>query len=176
MVSGSERELFTSKKDPCEVCGRIVTTNLVLCIKCRNWVHGRCAKIKKFTVRLTMDFVCSKYIGIMEETVDLIENLCDEVETVNGFCYLGDRLDSSNGCEVAVTARVRIGWVRFRECGELFLGNRFPLKVKGKAYRCCVRLAILYVSKTWCLKENKKINFKENGESYGESHVQSESG
>ena len=40
------------------------------------------------------------------------------METVNGFCCLGDRLNSGSGGEVAVTARVRIGWVRFRECGE----------------------------------------------------------
>ena len=78
--------------------------------------------------------------------MDSIEKLCDEVETVNGFCYLGDRLNASGGCETAVTARVRIGWVRFRECGELLLGNRFPLKMKGKVYRCCVRSAILYGS------------------------------
>ena len=37
----------------------------------------------------------------MEETVHLIEKLCDEVETVNGFCYLGDRLNTSGGCEAA---------------------------------------------------------------------------
>ena len=48
--------------------------------------------------------------------MDSIENLCHEMETVNGFCYLGDRLNASDGCEAAVTARVRIGWVRFREC------------------------------------------------------------
>ena len=36
------------------------------------------------------------------------------------------------------------------------LGNRFPLKMKGKVYRCCVRSAILYGSETWCLKENEK--------------------
>ena len=47
----------------------------------------------------------------MELPVDSIEKLCDEVETVNEFCYLGDRLSSSGGCEAAVTARVRIGWV-----------------------------------------------------------------
>ena len=69
---------------------------------------------------------------------------------------MGDRLNASGGCEAAVTARVRIGWVRFRECGELLLGNRFPLKMKGKVYHCCVRSAILYRSETWCLKENEK--------------------
>ena len=78
------------------------------------------------------------------------------MEAVYGFCYLGDRLNASGGCEAAVTARVRIGWVRFRKCGELLLGNRFVLKMKGKVYCCCVRSAILYGSETWCLKENEK--------------------
>ena len=45
---------------------------------------------------------------------------------------------------MAITARVRIGWVRFRGCGGLLLGNKFSLKMKGKVYRWCVRSAILY--------------------------------
>ena len=76
--------------------------------------------------------------------------------TVNGFCYLGNRLNASGGCEAAVIARVRIAWIRFRKCEELLLGNRFLLTMKGKVYRCCVRSAIMYGSETWCLKENKK--------------------
>ena len=148
MVSGSEGELYKSKIDPCGVCGRRVMANSVLCTKCGNWVHGRCAKIKRVTARLAMHFDYSKCKGIMEGTMNSIEKLCDEVETVNGFCYLGDRLNASGGCEAAVTARVRIGWERFRKCGELLLGNRFPLKMKGKVYRCCVRSAILYGSET----------------------------
>ena len=83
-----------------------------------------------------MHFVCSKCNGIMEGTVDSIEKLWDQVETVNEFCYLGDKLNASGDCEAAVTARVRIGWVRFRECGELLLGNRFPLRMKGKVSYC----------------------------------------
>ena len=130
--------------------------NSVLCTKCGNWVHGRCAKIKRATARLAMHFVCLKCIETMEGLVDSIKKLCDEVQTVNGFCYLGVRLNASGGYEVAVMARVRIGWVRFRECGELLLGNRFPVKMKGKVYRCCVRSAILYGSEAWCLKENEK--------------------
>ena len=118
MVSESEEELFKSKIDPCGVCGRRVMANSVLCIKCGNWVHGKCAKIKRATrAGLAKHFVCLKCKGIMEGTMDLIEKLCDEVETVNGFCYLGERLNASGDCEVAVTARVRIGWVRFKECG-----------------------------------------------------------
>ena len=73
MVSGSEGELYKRKIDPCGVCARRVMANSVLCTKCRNWVHGKCAKIKRATARLATHFVCSKYKGIMEETVDSIE-------------------------------------------------------------------------------------------------------
>ena len=118
MVGGSEGELFQSKIDPCGVCARRVMANSVLSTKCGNWVYTKCAKLKRATTRLAMHFICSKCKGM----VDLIKKLCDEVETVNGFCYLGDRLNASGGCEAAVTARVRIGWVRFRESGELEIG------------------------------------------------------
>ena len=80
-------------------------------------------------------FLCLRCKGIMEGTMDSIEKLCGRGEAVNGFCYLGDRLNSSGGCEPAVIARERIGWVRFRKRGELLLGNRFPLRMKGKV--CC---------------------------------------
>ena len=130
MVSGSEEELFKSKIHPCRVRGSREMDNSALRTKCGNWVRGRCAKIEKATARLPMLFVCSTCREIMEETVDSIKKLCDEVETVNGFCYLGDRLDSSGVREAVVTARVRIDWMRFRKCGEVLLGNRFLLKMK----------------------------------------------
>ena len=90
----------------------------------------------------------------------LIEKLCVEVETVNRIFYLRDRINSSGGCQAEVTGRVRIGWVRFKECGEVLLKNRFPLKMKSKVYRCCARSAILYGSEAWCLKENQKAILK----------------
>ena len=54
-----------------------------------------------------------------------------------------------------MTARARIGWVKFRECGELLNSKRFSLKLKGMVYRSCVRSAMLYGSETWCLRENE---------------------
>ena len=71
------------------------------------------------------------------------------------FCYLGDRLNASGGCETAVTSRVRIGWMKFRACGELLRGRRFSLRMKGMVYRSCVRSAMLYGSETWCLRESE---------------------
>ena len=68
-----------------------------------------CENKESVTAKLAMHFVCSRCRVIMKGTVDSIEKLCNEVETVNGLCYLGDRLNASGGCEEAVTARVRIG-------------------------------------------------------------------
>ena len=64
-----------------------------------SWVHGRCAKMKKVTAKLAMRFVCSRCRGTTEGTVYLIKKLSDKVETVNEFCYLGDRLNSSGDYE-----------------------------------------------------------------------------
>ena len=74
---------------------------------------------------------------------------------MRSFCYLGDRVNASGGCEVAVTARVRIGWVKFKECGELLNSKRFSIEMKGMIYRSCVRSTVLYGSDTWCLRENE---------------------
>ena len=104
--------------------------------KCGNWVHGRCAKIKRVTAKLAMHFVCSRCSGIMERTEKSMEKLFDESETVNEFSCLVDRQNSKSGFEAAVTARVRTGWERFRECGELLLRNRLPLRMTGRVYRC----------------------------------------
>ena len=37
--------------------------------------------------------------------MDSVEELCEKVETVRGFCYLGDRVNAGGGCEAAVTIR-----------------------------------------------------------------------
>ena len=58
---------------------------------------------------------------------------------------------------MTVRAIARIGWVKFKECGELLNSKSFSIKMKGMVYWSCVRLAMLYIygSETWCLKENE---------------------
>ena len=64
-------------------------------------------------------------------------------------------MNASGGCEAAVTARARIEWEKFKECGELLNSKRFSHKMKGMVYQSCVRAAMLYGSETWCLRENE---------------------
>jgi len=44
----------------------------------------------------------------------LVELLCDGVETVTEFSYQGNKLNATGRCEVAVTAKTRFGWMKFR--------------------------------------------------------------
>ena len=64
-------------------------------------------------------------------------------------------MNASGGSEAAVTARTRVGWIKFRECGELLYGRKFSLKMKERNYQSCIRSEMLYRSETWCLRENE---------------------
>ena len=117
MVSETEGEITSSKIGPCGVCGKRVGFNAECHIQCMKWIHGRCTKMKKVTCSFARDFVCRRCTDVGDGMEEPVQVLCDEVETVKRFCYLGDRLNASGGCETTVTLRVRIGWMKFRECG-----------------------------------------------------------
>ena len=38
-----------------------------------------------------------------------------KLEVVASFCYLGDMLSVSGGCEITVTSHVKTAWKKFRE-------------------------------------------------------------
>ena len=152
LVSGTEGEIVLSKIDPCGICRKRVESNAVCYTQCAKWIDGRCTKMKKVTCR---HFVCRRCTDVGDGTEKPVEVLCDEVETVTRFCYLGDKLNASGGCETTVTSRIRIARIKFRECGELLRGRRFSLRMKGMVYRSCVRSAMLYGSETWCLRESE---------------------
>ena len=69
-------------------------------------------------------------------------------------------MNASGKSEAPVTARTIIGWKKIRECGELLHGRKFLLKVKKRIYQSCVRLAMMYGSETWSLRENEMAIFK----------------
>ena len=97
------------------------------------------------------------------------ETLCDEVETVREFTYLGDWVSARGGYEAAVPARARCGWFKLRGCGELLYG-RFPLKLKMAVYRSYVRSPILYGNETLCLKK-QDWSFMKNVEIHDEDNM-----
>ena len=77
------------------------------------------------------------------------------MDTVQDLTYLSDRVNKGEGCEAAVTAKTRCGWVKLRECGELLYGRRFSTYLKEAVYRSYVLPTLLYESEAWCLKESE---------------------
>ena len=45
---------------PCGVCGLRVMANSVVCVQCGNWIHGRCARVKRVTAQLSRNYSCRK--------------------------------------------------------------------------------------------------------------------
>ena len=65
-----------------------------------------------------------------------------------------------------MTARTICGWLKFRECGELLYGRRFPLNLKGTVHKSYVRPVILHESETWYLRESKIRIFRKGRDSW----------
>ena len=91
----------------------------------------------------------------MEAETIVTEKLCDGSETVKRLCSLNGRLNTSGGSKAAMTARIKIGWVKFRKCRKVLYGKRSSLRLKGKNHQCCVQSAMLYGSETWCLNDKE---------------------
>ena len=67
--------------------------------------------------RVADGFRCRRCDGTVQE-VELAEDLIVDGETyecVKSFCYLGDTLDGDGGADLVATARIRNGWMKFRE-------------------------------------------------------------
>ena len=106
--------LSKSKVDPCGVCSLRVKADSELCGR---RIHCKCARVKRVTQKFSGNFTGRKCEGNIGEVVEQEEKLCDEVKTVMKFTYLGERVSIGGGCEAAVTAITRCGWVMLRECG-----------------------------------------------------------
>ena len=110
--------------------------------------------MKRVASTLAKSFVCELCVDTQEEIVKPSEEISyfDQVDFVKSFCYLEDRLNARGGSKAAVTARTKIGWLKFRECGELLNRRKFSLKMNERICWRCVRCAVLYWRETWCLR------------------------
>ena len=81
--------------------------------------------------------------------IDLAEDLMVDSETcVNSFRYLGDTHDGDGGADPAATARIRNGWIKFREILPFLTFRAPPLEMKGRVYASCIRSSMTYGSET----------------------------
>ena len=67
--------------------------------------------------RVVDGFRCRQCDGTIQE-VNLGEDLMvvgETYECLKSFCYLGDTLAGNGGADLAATARIKNGWMKFRE-------------------------------------------------------------
>ena len=57
------------------------------------------------------------------------EKLCDGVETVREFAYLGSRVSAGEECEAAITVRTMYGWIKLQH-EKRFLKSRNDLFIE----------------------------------------------
>ena len=89
--------------------------NSVQCTVCKYWIHKRCIGVHGHLKRVAEGFRCSRCDGTIQET-DPSEDLMVDEETYGcekSFCYLGDTIYGDGGADLAATARIRNGWMKF---------------------------------------------------------------
>ena len=57
------------------------------------------------------------------------------------FCFLEDTLDGDGGADLAATARIRNGWMKFRELLPFLTSKTHPLEMKGRVYASVSKVA-----------------------------------
>ena len=74
---------------------------------------------------------------------------------VKSFCYLGD-----GGADLATTARIRSGWMKFQEPLPFLTSKAPPLEMKGRMYASCVRNSMTYGSETRPMPADVGLKFE----------------
>jgi hypothetical protein len=140
---------------PCGLCDNRVKANSVLCIGCNKWVHKRCSGVKGALKKVEGTFKCKRGVnGVINREAAM--GLNDGIETVESYVYLGDKLNAGGGCLNAVTARVRLGWIKFSELNGVFCGRKWSVKIKGRVYKAYVRAAMIYGGETWVMRKEEE--------------------
>ena len=119
MVGSSVGKIIVNSGNwPCGVCGKGVHANSVQCTVCIKWIHYRC----NGDLALVAGGFWCKRCDVTIHEADLAKGLVVYGETygcVKSFCYLGDTLDGDGGADLAATARIRNGWMKFRDICHL---------------------------------------------------------
>ena len=141
--SSGGKMIVNSGKWPCGVCVKGLQANSVQCTVCKKWIYKWCSGVRGDLSREADGFRCRRCDGTIQEIEELM--VVGEIYVcVKSFCYLGDMLDGDGGADLAATARIRNGWMKFRERLP-FLTSRAPqLDMKGRVYASCVRSSMAW--------------------------------
>ena len=165
MICGTGLDLLQSSGEYiCAVCRTGVGNNSIYCNGCKLWVHKKCSGLQRLTPN--PDYRCARCMGNARRIDGRPQNEVqvgpEKLEMVASFCYLGDILSAGGGCEIAVTARVKTAWKKFRELLPVLTSPHLSYKTRGHVYSSCVRSAMLHASETWPLTKTNLQRLQRN--------------
>ena len=94
--------------------------------------------------------------GAKVECKNASNGCLSELERVNSYCYLGDKVNGGRGSELAVTRRIGLGLKAFNSVSSMLCDKRHTWNIKGQIYRTCVRPVMTYDSETWVVRSVEK--------------------
>ena len=75
------------------------------------------------------------------------------VKKVDHFKYLGMVVSADRSCKEEVRRRMQAGWQSWRRVSGVLCDRKLSARLKGKIYKCAVRLAVLYGIETVVVTE-----------------------
>ena len=133
MVSGDDLDVLKkSGKYPCVVCHEGVGKSSIRWLQCKLRVHKKCNVIDELTnsrpkLRHGIDG------GLMIQ----VDRNGTKLDVEATFCYLGDMLYSSGGCDSAIAARCHVAWRKFTKLLLVVINRHFSPKMRGKVCVAC---------------------------------------
>ena len=159
MICGKNlHSLRDSGKHPFGECCKGVGSNSTFCDRCQSWIHKKCSGFKcrlkadlKYRYKRCMG-ICRQFDGRPEKHVTFEGIQLDVMEL---FRYLGDKICSGGGCELARIAPTRTSWGNFLELLPLLISPIISLARHGKLYDSCTRSTLLHVNQCWPLQRKE---------------------
>ena len=158
LVSGKENVLAApTGQFPCDICGRGVGVNSVLCITCNRWCNHRCTGHACLS-RVT-SYICLVCNGARQNIPTVDESITTNagtIEKVTEFTYLGDVISCGGGAETSVRHRIGIAWHKWVELSSILSNRGIPLKHRSRVYNACIKSAMLHGAETWALTQREE--------------------
>ena len=67
-----------------------------------------------------------------------------DLEIVDQFCYLDERITCESGAREEVKARIKTAWTKWRELSSLLVNRSIPRKSRERIYSACLRLVMIH--------------------------------
>ncbi|GFO25468.1 retrovirus-related pol polyprotein from type-1 retrotransposable element r2 [Plakobranchus ocellatus] len=94
--------------------------------------------------------------GKGDERIVIRDKEGETLNQVQKFKYLGLMLGEKGGSMLAVRAKVKAAWEKWREIGPVIGDKKMPRKLKTKLYTTMVRPVILYGAECWVVGQKEE--------------------